>query len=455
MLTPRTNSGLSLNGARSSGAPTGSMGRQSGGRTVPGMTPPGARPAPPPQPAQQPAQQPVRTAIEQQQQGQTGTAANGVNRYGLFAGGGSGYTPSSTGSPQQQLPTMAPGAQVNVGVAPSNTMPLQTMTPGAVIAGSSTGVTGMVPAGQPQASVYDPAAGMQADPRQDRGTYDPTTGQITYSDGRTSSAQHNLHRGTVLEPIVAVADYLTDGGFTAAQGTVTEDIHGTDLNGDGTIGGGVVQAGTEVFEPLVSNASELWKQLEQAWGTTPEALGPIMDILNQFGFNPSSLTGALGQNAQAMMDPAAWQQMADNRMAAHRDQARGDLNDMERRTRGAAARGGFNPTAGLNNAYSQYAQSNQDAQRNIFNDALGHQMNAFNTASGYGLGQQGLDQSRWGQGLGMLGQAGMFDAANRAGDFTNFGEMVGGVGDLVGSVLHGGGQSGGGIASMLPMLLAL
>lgn len=169
----------------------------------------------------------------------------------------------------------------------------------------------------------------------------------------------------------------------------------------GTIGNGLGGA----FSDFVAG----WDQ------ANPGSNKSFFDFLNVPGFQQSSLMGDVGQNWTSAMDPAAWQQMAQNRLASANEANLSALNLAERRLADSAARTGLGNFGGARgNMYNDFASRGIQAERDIFNDALMNQMNAIQGAGQFALGANQQDQSRWSQlaNMGMMG-AGQDFAANR------------------------------------------
>lgn len=285
--------------------------------------------------------------------------------------------------------------------------------------------------------------------------YDTGLGRLLWTFGTggastTADIATRVFQGDSLDQAIAAnigtgADAIIGDGADAAQTIIDEAMPSIE----------------DLLSTLVGAGTNIWQTGEQAWqegmGPAPNISDQIQQILAGFGYTPTSLAGDVGQNWTSAMDPAAWEQMAANRMDAAREEARGSMNEAERRMRGAAARGGFNANPGLGGIYSDYAGAMQDAQRNIFNDTLTNQMNALQGASSYALGQQGLDLQHYGQLLNPMIQAAMQQGLYDQNNYTSFGEAVGGVADIIGSLTGGaanaGGQAAGGIGNLLGGLI--
>jgi hypothetical protein len=214
---------------------------------------------------------------------------------------------------------------------------------------------------------------------------------------------------------------LVGDAFAASAGAAGQSMADT----IGTLG--------DAFMPMVGSISDAYQQMESEWGTSPTATPYMSELLQNNPYQAGSLYNDVGQNMTAMMDPGAWEQMAANRLDSAREESLGAMNEGARRMRGGAARGGYNPTAGLSNVYNQHGQNMVNAQRDIFNDTLGNQMQAAGMAGNYALGQEGMERGMYNNALQMMGNAGMYDAQQAGQDYTNFGEFVGGVGQLLGA----------------------
>lgn len=224
-------------------------------------------------------------------------------------------------------------------------------------------------------------------------------------------------------------------------------------------------------EALVGDLSRVYAGGQQAYDQAmsdagygpPSAVQGMQQILDDNPYQQSALSQQVMQNAAMMQNPEAWEQMMANRLAQQQEQARSDLNLAERRLRGSQARSGLSTGGSISNLYGLYGDQMQNAQRNIFNDVLQQQMQALNMGAGIAQGQQGLDQALRGQNVGALGQANLTDTMYGQHNYTNFGEALGGMANLAGSVLGGGAQAAGGAMSglggaalsILPKLLGL
>lgn len=324
---------------------------------------------------------------------------------------------------------------------------------------------------QSGAQVLDPTAGMQQ-------TQQPLAQTSMQTSNGLNLPGYDTNAGRTLwnfVPGVAGADVIAriangEDPWTAWTGSVGDNlggIAGAGADAAADIGGSVMEGAVpglqDLLTQLVQGGASIWGAGEQAWndamGPPPDIYQRMQELVGQYGFQPSDLFQAAGQNMMTISDPAAWEQMAQNRMDAHREEARASMNDAERRMRGAAARSGFNPAGGVGNIYSDYAGSMQDAQRNIFNDALQNQMQAANMVNNFALGERGLDQQAWANQLGMLGGALNAQNAYDQHNYTNFGEAVGGVanmlGGLTGGATQGAGDLMGGVGSLLGPLLML
>jgi hypothetical protein len=219
--------------------------------------------------------------------------------------------------------------------------------------------------------------------------------------------------------------------------------------------GGVGAQAAEEIASMLQQWSQGWDQ--GMGGPPPGALEGLQNLLSQWGFQQSSLVGDVGQNWTTAMDPGAWEQRADNLMAMAQDQGRADLNLAERRMANSAARSGLaNAGGGYAAAHNQYAGNMQDARRNIWNDSVQQQLAAVTGAGQFANQQQALDQQRWSQGLGLLGQANLTDTLQANSDYLGFGEAVGallgGVGGMMNNAQNSAGAGLGSIAAMLPFL---
>lgn len=202
-------------------------------------------------------------------------------------------------------------------------------------------------------------------------------------------------------------------------------------------------------------AGEGFSSFVDAWNAAnPGSNMSYEDFLNIPGFDPSSLMGDVGQNWTAAMDPAAWEQMAQNRLAAANEANMGALNRGERRLADRAGRTGFANTGGVTSQmYNDYAGRGVQAERDIFNDTLMNQMNALQGASGFALGQNAQDQARWALEAGMAGHAADQNfGANREDNPSGaavLGDLLGALGGAAGGAANLAGQGAGGIMSLL------
>jgi hypothetical protein len=231
----------------------------------------------------------------------------------------------------------------------------------------------------------------------------------------------------------------------------------------GQVGGG--QSPTEAAGGVAADAAGLaggtlgagFAEFRDAWdaATGGGSNASAFDFMQIPGFEQSSLMGDVGQNMTSMMDPAAWEQMAANRLSSAFEANRGALNLGERRLNDRAARTGLaNSDGARGSMYDAFAQRNMQAERDIFNDTLNNQMGAIGQAGNFALGQQAQDQARWSQLLGLGGQAGLADfMANREDNPSGAAvlqDLLGALGGLAGA----GGQGASGLMSLLgPLLL--
>jgi len=164
----------------------------------------------------------------------------------------------------------------------------------------------------------------------------------------------------------------------------------------------------------------------------------------------SSLNDAVGANMQQMMDPAAWEQMARNRLDAANFANTGALNTAERRLADMAGRTGFANTGGVQGQmYNDFANRGLQNERDIFNDTLTNQMNAIGQAGSYANTQRGQDLQRYGNLLNIGAMGAGQDLSNYREDHPSGAAMAQDLMKALGGVA-GGAQ--GNIASLLPFL---
>lgn len=260
-------------------------------------------------------------------------------------------------------------------------------------------------------------------------------------------------------PLNAIQDAVDNGTIAPALGQLLGALFGNAVEGFGNVYAG---------------ANEGWQNANPAPGAVVDDL---KKLLEQYGQSGNGFLDMIQGNMGQMADPAVWQEMMNARVGERTDAARGALNDVERRIRGAAARGGYSPTqGGLSRAYGDYASELSDIQRQEFQDALSGQMGALGQAGQFGLGYGGQQQGLQQQILGLLGGGSLYDKNQQWDNYTSFDEMANtlatmlggaanGAGNLAGSVIGAGGQAAGGgagaagqmgaagIAAFLPLIL--
>lgn len=368
-----------------------------------------------------------------------------VTKYGLFAwtpnqqnGGGGGGMPAPSHGPQQpQQPPLVPGPQPQV-------MPGQ-------MTGDQMRATMAAQGVQAMQNNPGALAGPWADPNQQnlQAAFGPTNGDVL-------SAGLDLYN-SVADPINDAFDANRDG--IPGDGSVTDFVGDTVENfGDGQ---GIVEDAFNTVDPVVNFFSSIlgnsmedlggvFQRMNQGWQEgnppPPGALQMMQDLYGQHGqYQGGPMMDALVQNGLSMMGPEAWEQMAQNRLAAHGEQALSSLNEAERRMRGGAALGGYSASPGLARAYQGYGQAMQDAERNIFNDILGQQMNAYGLASNVGMFDQAQRNALQQQGLGLMGNANMFDAAAAQQNYTGFNDILNAMAGIYGGMVEGAGGIAGGL----------
>jgi hypothetical protein len=242
---------------------------------------------------------------------------------------------------------------------------------------------------------------------------------------------------------------VTDAGKELFKGNVggAVDEAGAAAGGiagdAGAVAGGIAGEGVAGFVDAYENAN-------------PASAAGYGDFLNTPGFEQGSLMGDVGQNWTAAMDPAAWEQMAQNRLASANEANMGALNRGERRLADRAGRTGFANTGGATSQmYNDYAGRGVQAERDIFNDTLMNQMNALQGASGFALGENAQNLGQWGQLYGgSLHQADQDFAANRE-DNPSGAAMLSDLFGAGGAAVGGAGQLAGAGAGGLMSLLAI
>lgn len=288
---------------------------------------------------------------------------------------------------------------------------------------------------------------------------------IIGSDGPYSAPPDPPPGKVVVGPTNEGEYYVVDEDDAAAwteinQASLTEN--GEAVGAPGTTSGGGDPAQSEILEflsklmgGLGEGAGALMEGFQTGWGKTQEVPGGVYEDLmgmydderNQIGTN--DMLGAANAMGMDMMNPQAWEAMVDRRMAQSTDQLREALNEAERRSRGAAAAGGYSADAMLSNAYRDYGQGLVDANRNILNDALMQQMAAQGQVSGQGLAQQQLAQQLLQQRLGTLGAGQMMDKSFEQSLYTSPEEVMNAMAMMLGGGMAGAGQAAGGMGSVL------
>lgn len=198
----------------------------------------------------------------------------------------------------------------------------------------------------------------------------------------------------------------------------------------------------------------------QAGTQNPSMQGMLADLLGQAGFDPASLMGDINANWSSAMDPAAWEEMARNRIASADEANLAGLNEAERRINARAARTGLQNTGGQRSSiYNSFADRGVQARRDTFNDALNNQMAAMQGASAFGLGQNAQDQARWAQllGIGAQGVGADFNAirADNPSGASVLRDLMGAKAAKDAANTAALGQAGGGVLSALGALLGL
>lgn len=237
-------------------------------------------------------------------------------------------------------------------------------------------------------------------------------------------------------------------GLVPGSGQAAEDAAGAAGDAAGNLAG---DAGGFAGATVGQGMGDFIKAFNDATGNGGG--GNFFDYLKGAipGFEQNGLMGAVGQNMTSAMDPAAWQQMASNREAQLDESNLAGLNLQERRMADMAGRTGFANTGGATSQmYNDFNQRGIQGRRDIFNDILPQQMNAMNMAGQFALGQNGQDQQRWSQLLGLGGQGAMANFMANREDNPSGGAVLQ---DLMGAI-GGMAQGGGGILQgLLPLLL--
>jgi hypothetical protein len=273
------------------------------------------------------------------------------------------------------------------------------------------------------------------------------------------------------------------------QASIIDGSNPLDVNGDGAFNMGDVNAGlTDMLDNgeqairdgaagaanaagdivggggamAAETIADILRQWNEGWdagmgGPPPGMMDGLNEILGSFGFDHGSLVDDVGMNWTTAMDPAAWEQRANNLMATASEQGWADLNRQERRLNDAASRSGMANSSGIRSSmYNNLSSNLQNQQRNIWNDSLLQQMQALQGAGSFANQQQAMDQSRWSQMLGMLGQANQADTQYAQDNYLGFGEALGGALGVGASVLgqgaNGVGQGAGGMSELIGLI---
>lgn len=302
--------------------------------------------------------------------------------------------------------------------------------------------------GRPQQIVGDPRQPQQMQANQQPPPNQQNAGLQEQFDQQQQQAQASAADRNALE---VSPSQLGLGGQWVADTFFPEDV---DEEGNLDVGGATGQVAGEFGEAAGGALGEGFASFVDAWNAAnPGSNMSYEDFLNMPGFEQSSIMGDVGQNWTAAMDPAAWEQMASNRLAAANEANTSALNRGERRLADRAGRTGFANTGGVTSQmYNDYAGRGMQAERDIFNDTLMNQMNALQGASGFALGQNAQDQSRWAQETALAGHAADQNfAANREDNPSGAGvlaDLLGAGGEAAGMA----GQAGGVLAQLLAAL---
>lgn len=206
-----------------------------------------------------------------------------------------------------------------------------------------------------------------------------------------------------------------------------------------------------------STLGNMFKQFSDAWGNSSGAGDRSMgSFMQNPQFNDGSLVGDVGQNMTSMMDPAAWQQMAQNRLTDLNQSNLAGMNLAQRRMADSAGRTGMANTNGaVNNLYNQYALRGQQDSRNVFNDVLNNQVNAIGQAGNFALNQRGQDIGRWNTLAGLDATKGQTDLNNWRQDHPSGAAMAQDLLGAIGGMMGGASQGGGNFLSMLPAMMMM
>lgn len=365
---------------------------------------------------------------------------NGGGSMGGFSVGAS--TPSTTGA-MPKLPPGLPSMQQRIAAAPrligqqrpappmgmaqrAPTMPLRAPppAPGGTMQAQSSGGGGTPPGAAPPAGASPGSvSGFNAGDNTDNTALHPVNQDGTRSDGQT---------GQDTRP--------TDGGAATGMDSLTAAA-----NGALTSAGGV--AGQSLADLIAGYNQGMGGQADPSFSQFFNQMAP--------GFQENSLTNAVGQNMQQMMDPAAWEQSAQNQLANDLATNTSSLNEGERRLQDQAGRSGLANTGGADSALLRNFSNQQSADaRNVFNDTLGHQMDAANMASSYANGLRGQDTSRSNMLTGIAGQGAGQDLANAREDNPSLIKVLQSLMGGAGAAAGAGAQGLGSLASLLPLLAA-
>ncbi len=387
-----------------------------------------------------------QTLLQQKQKEQAAMTGQGAMTPGTTQVGGSLYSPESgLGQTAGQTQTQVGGSlglNAGLGTTPGQT---QTQVGGSLYQDGGQGAT----SGQTQTQVggnlglWAPEAGTT--PQQ---LPAPTLGlpDLAAGAGGTMTAQG------VGTPVGQPGIPGSTPGMDAAW-----DAAATGGGAAGATGGVAGAIGSAMLDPVIGALQGGKASWDKAFGgENPLSQPGLQDILAQYGFTPGSLSGDVGQNWATAMDPAAWEQRANNLYSQAQETANTSLNSNERRFNDRAGRSGLaNQGGGLSSLYQGYGSELQNAQRNIQNDSLSQQMQAMQGAGAFANGQQALDQQRWGQGMSALTQANQMDTAYNQQANPDFWDMLNSAMSAAGGVAQGAGQAGGSILASLPKLLAM
>jgi hypothetical protein len=251
-------------------------------------------------------------------------------------------------------------------------------------------------------------------------------------------------------------------GIGDTVGNVGEAVGGAVTDAAGAAGDVIGQGGAWTAEQIASILSQWNAGWDAGMGGAPAGqMQGLEQILGNFGFGQGSLVGDVGQNWTTAMDPEAWEQRANNLMATASEQGWADLNRQERRLNSQAALSGIANTGGMRGSiYNNLTNALQNQQRNIWNDSLLQQMQALQGAGSFANQQQAMDQARWSQMLGMLGQANQADTQYAQDQYLGFGEALGGIlgvganvaGQGANGVGTGAGIGAGGMSELFNMI---